>query len=92
MYKKTVVFDFDGVIHDYHGWKGETVIDGEPVRDIEYLLSLLGNYRLVIVSSRAISPEGKQAIKVPAIIYVDDRAVRFTGDISNDIDNINKHI
>lgn len=105
-YKPTIVFDFDGVIHDYHGWKGETVIDGEPIPGIEKIISKLYDYKLVIVTSRAIKPEGKQAIKdwldkynltkyfdditpikVPAILYIDDRALKFNGDISKlDVD------
>lgn len=98
-YRQTIAFDFDGVIHNYHGWKGEDIIDGEPIKNIVSVLKLLAtNYRLVIISSRAINPAGKQAIldwldkyklsqyfeevtpvKVPAIAYIDDRAVEFKG-------------
>lgn len=111
MYKPTVVFDFDGVIHDYTGWKGETVIDGKPIAGIETILNMFTGYRLVIVSSRAINPDGKQAIldwltyykldkyfdditaiKVPAIMYIDDRAIRFTGNIDNDKETLSKYI
>ena len=37
--KKTVVFDFDGVIHSYaSGWKGTTCIPDPPVHGIEKAL------------------------------------------------------
>ena len=38
--KKTVVFDFDGVIHSYtSGWKGESVITDPPVPRIKEAMS-----------------------------------------------------
>lgn len=97
-YRGTIAFDFDGVIHYYDGyWRGDTVITGGPVFGIRSILnSLIGQeYRLIIISSRAMTDEGAQAIKdwlikhkldvfdeitaikKPALVYIDDRAIGF---------------
>lgn len=65
--KKTVVFDFDGVIHSYtSGWKGPTVIPDEPVSGIEQSLKDIHNagYEIVVVSTRCATPEGMEAVNV----------------------------
>lgn len=76
---KTVVFDFDGVIHSYKsGWKGETVIPDEPVPGIKDSLRDIhkAGYEIVVVSSRCRTNEGMDAIhdwllKYDLIKYVD---------------------
>ena len=97
-FKKTVVFDFDGVIHSYKsGWNGATIITDEPVEGIKEVIDDLRNdYKVVIVSTRCFQEGGIEAIrewlniysikvddvlgeKPPAIVYVDDRAIRFDG-------------
>lgn len=53
MKKETIIFDFDGVIHQYGGWKGPEVIDGEPVPGIkEAIKEIRKTYRVVIYSTR----------------------------------------
>ena len=91
---KTVCVDFDGVIHEYKGWNG-FLPTGEPIPGArEFLANLAARYQVVIHTSR--KPEyvwpwlTRYAMtdmvyevtntKVPAIAYVDDRAVRFDGD------------
>ena len=64
--KKTIVFDFDGVIHSYtSGWKGEAVIPDPPVPGIKEVIDELRTtgYEVVVVSSRANSVVGWTAIK-----------------------------
>lgn len=64
--KKTVVFDFDGVIHSYtSGWKGETEIPDPPVPGIDRALKSLhdAGYEVVIVSTRCSYVSGKKAIE-----------------------------
>lgn len=63
--KKTIVFDFDGVIHSYtSGWKGYDVIPDEPVEGIKEVIDELRNqYEIVVVSSRCKTDEGIKAIK-----------------------------
>lgn len=62
--KKTVVFDFDGVIHSYtSGWKGVEVIPDPPVPGIKEAIDRIReNYYVVVVSSRCNSVEGIWAI------------------------------
>lgn len=63
--KPTVVFDFDGVIHNYkNGWKGPDIIDDEPVPGIrEALINLKqAGYKIVVVSARCGYPGGKESI------------------------------
>ena len=64
--KKTVVFDFDGVIHSYtSGWKGETKIPDPPVPGIDRALKALhdAGYEVVVVSTRCASAIGRFAIE-----------------------------
>lgn len=65
--KKTVVFDFDGVIHSYtSGWKGETCIPDPPVQGIDRALMALkdADYEVVIVSTRCSTQGGVDAINL----------------------------
>ena len=63
--KKTVVFDFDGVIHSYtSGWKGESVIPDLPVLGIKEAISEIrkAGYEVVVVSTRCATNEGIKAV------------------------------
>ena len=62
---KTVVFDFDGVIHSYtSGWKGIDVIPDPPVYGIKEAIKEIreAGYEIVIVSTRCATVEGRAAI------------------------------
>lgn len=64
--KKTVVFDFDGVIHSYtSGWKGEDVIPDPPVTGIKDSVQQIRNagYEVVVVSTRCATSKGLEAVK-----------------------------
>lgn len=64
--RKTVVFDFDGVIHEYtSGWKGIDIIPDSPVDGIrESIMDIRSNgYEVIVVSARCSDPIGIQAIK-----------------------------
>lgn len=64
MSKKTVVFDFDGVIHKYSkGWQDGSIYD-EPNENIKETINKLrkNNYEVVIVSTRCTTEEGRNAI------------------------------
>lgn len=68
MFKKTVCFDFDGVIHFYKsGWdkiNGATSILDGPVPGIKEVIDdLRQDYRVVIVSTRCFQKGGIDAIK-----------------------------
>ena len=62
---KTIVFDFDGVIHSYSsGWQGEDIIPDEPVPGIKEAINDIraSGYEVVIVSTRCSSMVGMVAI------------------------------
>lgn len=64
--KKTVVFDFDGVIHSYtSGWKGESVIPDPPVPGIKEAINEIraAGYEVVVVSTRCASVQGHGAVR-----------------------------
>lgn len=64
--EKTVVFDFDGVIHSYtSGWKGESIITDPPVLGIKEAISdiRLAGYEVVVVSTRCATKEGHGAVR-----------------------------
>jgi len=54
--KKTIVFDFDGVIHKYSkGWQDGSIYD-EPVEGIKELIDdLRTKYKVVVVSTRCLN-------------------------------------
>lgn len=63
---KTVVFDFDGVIHSYSsGWKGEDNIPDPPVSGIQEAIQGIreSGYRVVVVSTRCRSAYGMGAVR-----------------------------
>lgn len=63
---RTVVFDFDGVIHSYvSGWRGETIIPDPPVIGIREALADIhdAGYEVVVVSTRCKTEDGKMAIE-----------------------------
>ena len=60
--KRTVVFDFDGVIHSYtSGWKGQSVIPDPPVPGIKEAIAEIrdAGYEVVVVSTRCASVQGQ---------------------------------
>lgn len=63
--KKTVVFDFDGVIHSYtSGWKGEDVVADPPVPGIREAIAEIraAGYEVVVVSTRCATEKGHGAV------------------------------
>ncbi len=63
--KKTVVFDFDGVIHSYtSGWVREDIIPDTPVPGIKEAIDSMRNagYEVIVVSTRCTHYTGIIAI------------------------------
>ena len=62
--KKTVVLDFDGVIHSYlKGWTRIDNIPDSPVPGIkEAIDEIRKEYKVVVCSTRCSDPKGKEAI------------------------------
>jgi beta-phosphoglucomutase-like phosphatase (HAD superfamily) len=64
--KRTVVFDFDGVIHSYtSGWKGPNIIPDPPVPGIKEAIAEIraAGYEVVVVSTRCAFINGLRAIE-----------------------------
>ncbi|ACL70077.1 hypothetical protein [Halothermothrix orenii] len=63
--KRTVLLDFDGVIHSYtSGWQGISRVVDPPVPGVKKAIEKLRkNYRVVICSSRCRDERGKDAVK-----------------------------
>ena len=53
MSKKTIVFDFDGVIHKgYKGWKDGSIYGEIDYKLLNYIKELMNDYYIVISSNR----------------------------------------
>lgn len=96
-WKRTICIDFDGVIAEYHGWKGANFF-GNPKKGIRDFLAqaTVSNFKVVVFTLR---PEDKiwkwfkvnklplpslvTNVKVPAFVYIDDRGLKFNGDFSS---------
>ena len=63
--KRTICLDFDGVIHSYRsGWCGAEIIPDPPIHGTkEAIARLRQQYRVVILSSRCHTEEGRQAVQ-----------------------------
>ena len=62
---KTVVFDFDGVIHSYiSGWQGITVANDPPTEGIKDAITRIRDdgYNVVVVSSRCAESDGLETV------------------------------
>ncbi len=62
---KTLVVDFDGVLHSYRsGWKGPTSIPDPPVAGaLAFLASAVERFEVAVLSSRSREPGGIDAMK-----------------------------
>ena len=91
--KPTVCLDFDGVFNTYNGYDGDNL--GKPRPGIKgFLEQLSKEYSITIFSVRRYSKiitwldeygllsyvDNVTGYKVPAVAYVDDRAITFNGD------------
>lgn len=63
-YKKTILVDFDGVLHSYKsGWQGHHIVADGPVPGaIAWLERLAQQFDVVIYSSRSRDPRGVRAM------------------------------
>ena len=90
---KTVCIDFDGCLADYHGWKNTDTLDPPYPGAKEFVERVLATgYRVVIhTTRRSVRVEAwlyqwkfpsvdVSNVKPKAMVYIDDRGFRFTGD------------
>ena len=105
----TIAVDFDGVLAEYDGWKGEQNL-GAPRKDVIDVLRMLRSdgWKIVIHTTRSAahiidylsyhqvpydeinrnSAYENAGSKPVATVYWDDRALRYSGDASNDLQAI----
>lgn len=87
--KKTICVGFDGVLNEY-GYEERDL--GEPLTGSkEFIKELRRKYKVVILTSRSkeqvidwLNNNGFPSMevtnrKIPAVAYIDDRAIRFNG-------------
>lgn len=101
--RKTIYIDFNGVLDLYTGWKGQGHEYPLRPGTKEFLSKLCDCGYKIIVFTAADVVKVKQWImrneidkfiedvtnkKGPAIVYLDDRAVQFTGNFDNALDQI----
>lgn len=75
---KTVVFDFDGVIHSYaSGWQGIDILPDPPVPGIKESIAEIraSGYEVIVVSSRCVQLSGIEAIHR----WLDDHGIEVDG-------------
>lgn len=92
--KNPICIDFDGVIAEYDGWKGEDDW-GNPLKGAKEFLEKLNkvDLRWVVFTTRPSdkvadwfkkhelpTPEDITNIKIPSPVYIDDRVLKFDGD------------
>lgn len=107
--RKTICIDFSGVLDNYQGWKGPDFVYGPRDGVADFLSKLqFAGYKVVILT--AMEPaivknwlyryelnayvDDITNVKVPALVYLDDRGITFTGDFDkafNDIINFKTH-
>ena len=99
----TICIDFDGVLNDYTGWKGENELYEPKDGVYEFLdeLKKLG-FDLIIHSTRDTSKivdwlfENRletyfvkiTSNKEPAMIYIDDRGLKFNGNFKETLKDV----
>lgn len=73
-HRKTLVLDFDGVLHSYEsGWQGiETVGDGPVPGAVQFILSAVGFFNVQVYSSRSESATGIRAMREALFRWIAD--------------------
>lgn len=101
MSKNVVCVDFDGVLNNYAGWKGETELYTPRNGVREFMGTLRKDYHVVVFTTRdnALVREWLEkydilfddvtSTKVGAVCYIDDRAITFNGDFNETLIQLN---
>ena len=93
MSRQRICVDFDGVLNTYKGWKGNDELYEPRIGAKEFLEELSVQYYVVILTTRNVEKvwewlreygldflvDEVTDIKVGAVAYIDDRALKFNG-------------
>jgi len=93
MKRRTIYLDFDGVLNTYQNWVCEEYLYLPRPGVEDFLKSLNKDYKIVVFTARNIIYvkawlikfklwkyiKNVTNIKGPAVLYVDDRCVKFSG-------------
>ena len=103
--KPRICVDFDGVLNTYTGWAGPENLFEPRDGALDFVKELSKNFNVVIFSTRDpqllmnwMEKNGFTDFivditneKVPAMVYIDDRAYYFNGDYSQALSDISEH-
>lgn len=103
MVKQNICIGFDGVLNNYKGYDGENL--GTPRDGVEEFLEKLNKkYNVIVLTARRYTLVIKwleiynlwkyvtdvTSFKPPAVCYVDDRGLQFSGDYAATLKQIKK--
>lgn len=103
MYKKTILIDLDGVLNNYTCFEENKISPvKEGVKEFLQKLYASEKYEVILFTTRNLLLASKWLIennidkyfkdvtnvKLPAYIYIDDRAIQFNGDFEKLYDEI----
>lgn len=98
--KPIIALDFDGVLHDYHGWNGGRLGGSLPMAVFAVEIFIDRSFRVVVFSTREeeqirkwLKDNGFPPLEIcsekpPAVVIVDDRAITFNAWSPGFIENV----
>ena len=103
-FRKTIMIDLDGVLNTYNGNYSENYIPDVKRGAKEFIKKLNKDYDLILFTTRNNLEATKwlienkmdeyfkdvTSIKIPAYLYLDDRAIGFRGDYEYTLKQIEK--
>jgi histidinol phosphatase-like enzyme len=98
---RTIAVDLDGTLNLYRGWRGEDVFDDVRPGAKEFMQALRdAGYRAVVHTTRDASGaerwlraneipfDAVTNVKLPALVYLDDRGMTFEGSFDGLVERI----
>ncbi len=97
-----IAIDFDGVLAEYEGYKGEEIL-GKPIHGAkEFINKILDSGLSYVIfttkpaekvmawinKNKFPKPESITNKKIPSPLYIDDRCIRFVGDFDKLLEDI----
>ena len=100
--KRNICIDFDGVLNTYTGWQGEDELFELRDGAADFLEKLHKIYNVIIFTTRNVESVSEWLekygvsefvtdvtnTKLPAVAYIDDRGINFSGNFEDTYKNI----